>query len=96
MRRATPSRGLQLGLWGSKDLRKSTLRSTGRCEDAGKKAAEHGMQILDIEVSGPGSGRESALRALQTVGFQVNSIKDVTPIPHNGVALQKKARLGEN
>ena len=72
------------GAMGFKGSRKSTpYAAQVAAEDAGKKAAEHGMQILDIEVSGPGSGRESALRALQTVGFQVNSIKDVTPIPHN-------------
>ena len=68
------------GAMGFKGSRKSTpYAAQVAAEDAGKKAAEHGMQILDIEVSGPGSGRESALRALQTVGFQVNSIKDVTP-----------------
>ena len=69
------------GAMGFKGSRKSTpYAAQVAAEDAGKKAAEHGMQILDIEVSGPGSGRESALRALQTVGFQVNSIKDVTPL----------------
>jgi hypothetical protein len=53
-------------------------------EDAGKKAAEHGVRTLEVEVKGPGSGRESALRALQAVGFTITSIRDVTPIPHNG------------
>ena len=53
-------------------------------EDAGRKAQEHGMTNLEIEVKGPGSGRESALRALQAVGFIITSIRDVTPIPHNG------------
>jgi small subunit ribosomal protein S11 len=73
------------GAMGFKGSRKSTpYAAQVAAEDAGKKAAEHGMKTLEIEVSGPGSGRESALRALQTVGFQVNSIKDVTPIPHNG------------
>ena len=72
------------GAMGFKGSRKSTpYAAQVAAEDAGKKAAEHGMKTLEIEVSGPGSGRESALRALQTVGFQVNSIKDVTPIPHN-------------
>ena len=81
------------GAMGFKGSRKSTpYAAQVAAEDAGKKAAEHGMQILDIEVSGPGSGRESALRALQTVGFQVNSIKDVTPIPHN-VCRPPKRRL---
>ena len=61
------------GAMGFKGSRKSTpYAAQVAAEDAGKKAAEHGMQFLDIEVSGPGSGRESALRALQTVGFQVN------------------------
>ena len=63
------------GAMGFKGSRKSTpYAAQVAAEDAGKKAAEHGMQILDIEVSGPGSGRESALRALQTVGFQVLSL----------------------
>ena len=82
------------GAMGFKGSRKSTPYAAQiAAEDAGKKAAEHGMQILDIEVSGPGSGRESALRALQTVGFQVNSIKDVTPIPHNGCRPPKRRRV---
>ncbi|GIS16088.1 MAG: hypothetical protein CM15mP117_15200 [Alphaproteobacteria bacterium] len=62
-------------------------------EDAGKKAAEHGVKSVDVEVRGPGSGRESALRALQTVGFTVNSIRDVTPIPHNGCRPRKRRRV---
>ena len=62
-------------------------------EDAGKKASEHGVKTVDIQVQGPGSGRESALRALQTVGFQVNSIRDVTPIPHNGCRPKKRRRV---
>ena len=82
------------GAMGFKGSRKSTpYAAQVAAEDAGKKAAEHGMQILDIEVSGPGSGRESALRALQTVGFKVNSIKDVTPIPHNGCRPPKRRRV---
>ena len=82
------------GAMGFKGSRKSTpYAAQVAAEDAGKKAAEHGMQILDIEVSGPGSGRESALRALQTVGFRVNSIKDVTPIPHNGCRPPKRRRV---
>src|SRR4026207_711021 len=59
-------------------------------EDAGRKAMEHGMRTLDIEVKGPGSGRESALRALQAVGFSITSIRDVTPIPHNGCRPPKR------
>jgi len=62
-------------------------------EDAGKKAMEHGMRTLEVEVSGPGSGRESALRALQTVGLTVTSIRDVTPIPHNGCRPPKRRRV---
>jgi small subunit ribosomal protein S11 len=59
----------------------------------GKKAAEHGVRTLEVEVKGPGSGRESALRALQAVGFQITSIRDVTPIPHNGVRPSKRRRV---
>jgi small subunit ribosomal protein S11 len=62
-------------------------------EDAGKKAMEHGMKTVDIEVRGPGSGRESALRALQTVGLDVTSIRDVTPVPHNGCRPPKRRRV---
>jgi len=62
-------------------------------EDAGKKAAEHGVKSIDVEVRGPGSGRESALRALQSVGFSVTSIRDVTPIPHNGCRPRKRRRV---
>lgn len=60
-------------------------------EDAGRKAQEHGMRTLEVEVKGPGSGRESALRALQSVGFQITSIRDVTPIPHNAFARRRSA-----
>ena len=62
-------------------------------EDAGKKAAEHGMRTLEVEVQGPGSGRESALRALQAVGFTITSIRDVTPIAHNGCRPPKRRRV---
>ena len=62
-------------------------------EDAGRKATEHGMRTLEIEVRGPGSGRESALRALQAVGLTVTSIRDVTPIPHNGCRPPKRRRV---
>ena len=64
-----------------------------RPEDAGKKAAEHGVRTLEVEVKGPGSGRESALRALQAVGFTITSIRDVTSIPHNGVRPSKRRRV---
>jgi small subunit ribosomal protein S11 len=62
-------------------------------EDAGRKAADHGMKSLDVQVRGPGSGRESALPALQSVGFNVTSIRDVTPIPHNGCRPRKRRRV---
>ena len=62
-------------------------------EDAGRKAMEHGVRTVEVEVKGPGSGRESALRALQSVGFMVSSIRDVTPIPHNGVRPRKRRRV---
>lgn len=82
------------GTMGFKGSRKSTpFAAQMAAEDAGKKAAEHGVKSVDIEVRGPGSGRESALRALQTVGFTVNSIRDVTPIPHNGCRPRKRRRV---
>jgi small subunit ribosomal protein S11 len=82
------------GTMGFKGSRKSTpYAAQVAAEDAGKKAAEHGMKTLEIEVSGPGSGRESALRALQAVGFNVTSIRDVTPIPHNGCRPPKRRRV---
>ncbi len=82
------------GSQGFKGSRKSTpYAAQVAAEDAGKKAREHGMETLDIEVSGPGSGRESALRALQAVGFQVNAIRDMTPIPHNGCRPRKRRRV---
>jgi small subunit ribosomal protein S11 len=65
----------------------------GRRRGRGKKAAEHGVRTLEVEVKGPGSGRESALRALQAVGFQITSIRDVTSIPHNGVRPSKRRRV---
>jgi small subunit ribosomal protein S11 len=82
------------GLMGFKGSRKSTpYAAQMAAEDAGRKAQEHGMKVLDVMVKGPGSGRESALRALQAVGFQITSIRDVTPIPHNGVRPRKKRRV---
>ena len=82
------------GSQGFKGSRKSTpYAAQVAAEDAGKKAREHGMETLEIMVSGPGSGRESALRALQSVGFYVTSIKDVTPIPHNGCRPRKRRRV---
>src|SRR6202043_2974252 len=82
------------GALGFKGSRKSTpYAAQVAAEDAGKKAMEHGMRTLEIEVKGPGSGRESALRALQTVGFTVTSIRDVTAIPHNGCRPPKRRRV---
>jgi small subunit ribosomal protein S11 len=79
---------------GFKGSRKSTpYAAQVAAEDAGKKAMEHGMKNIEIEVRGPGSGRESALRALQTAGFTVISIRDVTPIPHNGCRPRKRRRV---
>jgi small subunit ribosomal protein S11 len=82
------------GSSGFKGSRKSTpYAAQMAAEDAGRKAMEHGMKTLEVEVKGPGSGRESALRALQTVGFTVTSIRDVTPIPHNGCRPRKRRRV---
>ncbi|MEK6542102.1 MAG: 30S ribosomal protein S11 [Pseudomonadota bacterium] len=82
------------GTMGFKGSRKSTpYAAQVAAEDAGKKAAEHGMRTLEVEVKGPGAGRESALRALQAAGFTITSIRDVTPIPHNGVRPAKRRRV---
>ena len=82
------------GQQGFKGSRKSTpFAAQMAAEGAGRKAMEHGMRTLEIEVRGPGSGRESALRALQAVGFQITSIRDVTSIPHNGVRPSKRRRV---
>ena len=82
------------GTCGFKGSRKSTpYAAQMAAEDAGKKAMEHGMRTVEVEVCGPGSGRESALRALQAVGFQVTTIRDVTPIPHNGCRPRKRRRV---
>ena len=82
------------GSQGFKGSRKSTpYAAQVAAEDAGRKAREHGMETLEIEVSGPGSGRESALRALQAVGFSVTAIRDMTPIPHNGCRPRQRRRV---
>ena len=82
------------GMMGFKGSRKSTpYAAQVAAEDAGKKAQDHGMKTLDVEVKGPGAGRESALRALQAIGFQISSIRDVTPIPHNGCRPPKRRRV---
>ncbi|MEO1199172.1 MAG: 30S ribosomal protein S11 [Pseudomonadota bacterium] len=82
------------GMMGFKGSRKSTpYAAQVAAEDAAKKASEHGMRTLEVEVKGPGSGRESALRALQAAGFTITSIRDVTPIPHNGCRPRKRRRI---
>ena len=82
------------GAKGFKGSRKSTPYAAQVAgEDAGRKAMEHGMKTLEVEVKGPGSGRESALRALQAVGFTITAIRDVTPIPHNGCRPRKRRRV---
>ena len=82
------------GQQGFKGSRKSTpFAAQMAAENAGRKAMEHGMRTLEIEVRGPGSGRESALRALQAVGLAVTAIRDVTPIPHNGCRPPKRRRV---
>ena len=82
------------GTMGFKGSRKSTpYAAQVAAEDAGKKAMEHGVRTLEVEVKGPGSGRESALRALQAAGFTVTTIRDVTPIPHNGCRPPKRRRV---
>ena len=82
------------GAQGFKGSRKSTpYAAQVAAEDAGRKAMDHGMKTLAVNVKGAGSGRESALRALQSVGFTITSIKDVTPIPHNGCRPRKARRV---
>lgn len=82
------------GVHGFKGSRKSTpFAAQLTAEDAAKKAQEHGMKSVEVYVKGPGSGRESALRALQAAGFNVIMIKDVTPIPHNGCRPPKRRRV---
>lgn len=82
------------GAMGFKGSRKSTpFAAQMAAEDAAKKAQEHGMRTVEIYVKGPGSGRESALRAIQGTGLTVTSIKDVTPVPHNGCRPPKRRRV---
>ena len=82
------------GTMGFKGSRKSTpYAAQMAAEDAGQKAAEHGMKTLEVQVRGPGSGRESALRALQAIGFVITSIRDVSSIPHNGCRPRKRRRV---
>jgi small subunit ribosomal protein S11 len=82
------------GSCGFKGSKKSTPYAAQlAAEDVGRKAMEHGVKTLEVEVTGPGSGREAALRALHAVGFIITSIRDVTPIPHNGVRPPKARRV---
>ena len=82
------------GVRGFKGSRKSTpFAAQLAAEDAAKKAIEHGMRSISVYVKGPGSGRESALRALQAAGFKISLIRDVTPIPHNGCRPPKRRRV---
>ena len=82
------------GAMGFKGSRKSTPYAAQMAgEDAGKKAMEHGIKTLEVEVKGPGSGRESALRAIMALGIIITSIRDVTPIPHNGCRAPKRRRV---
>jgi len=82
------------GVRGFKGSRKSTpFAAQLAAEDAARKAMDHGMRNVVVYVKGPGSGRESALRALQSAGFQVSLIRDVTPIPHNGCRPPKRRRV---
>ena len=82
------------GSMGFKGSRKSTPYAAQlAAEDAGKKASEHGVKTVDIQVQGPGSGRESAIRALGSTGLNISIIKDITPIPHNGCRPPKRRRV---
>lgn len=82
------------GAQGFKGSRKSTPYAAQVAgEVVGRAAMEHGMKTLEVQVKGPGSGRESALRALQSVGFSITAIRDVTPIPHNGCRPRKRRRV---
>ena len=82
------------GELGFKGSRKSTpFAAQSAAETAAKAAMEHGLKSVEVYVRGPGSGRESAIRALETVGLQITMIKDVTPIPHNGCRPPKRRRV---
>jgi small subunit ribosomal protein S11 len=82
------------GRVGFKGSRKSTAYAAQQvAQDAARQAMAHGMREVEVRVKGPGSGRESAIRALQAIGFEITAIKDVTPIPHNGCRPRKKRRV---
>jgi small subunit ribosomal protein S11 len=82
------------GRVGFKGSRKSTAYAAQQvAQDAARQAMSHGMKEIEVRVSGPGSGRESAIRALQAIGLEISTIKDVTPVPHNGCRPRKKRRV---
>ena len=82
------------GRVGFKGSRKSTAYAAQQvAQDAARQAMAHGMREVEIRVKGPGSGRESAIRALQAIGLEISTIKDVTPVPHNGCRPRKKRRV---
>ena len=82
------------GRVGFKGSRKSTAYAAQQvAQDAARQAMAHGMKEVEVRVKGPGSGRESAIRALQAIGLEINAIKDVTPVPHNGCRPRKKRRV---
>jgi small subunit ribosomal protein S11 len=82
------------GRVGFKGSRKSTAFAAQQvAQDAARQAMSHGMREVEVKVKGPGSGRESAIRALQAIGMEISSIKDVTPVPHNGCRPRKKRRV---
>lgn len=82
------------GRVGFKGSRKSTAFAAQQvAQDAARQAMAHGMREIEIKVKGPGSGRESAIRALQAIGLEISAIKDVTPVPHNGCRPRKKRRV---
>lgn len=82
------------GTCGFKGSRKSTpFAAQLAAEDAAKKAMDHGMRNIEVYVKGPGAGRESALRALNSAGFKISLIRDVTPVPHNGCRPRKRRRV---
>jgi len=82
------------GRVGFKGSRKSTAFAAQQAaQDAARQAMSHGMREVEVRVNGPGSGRESAIRALQAIGMEITSIKDITPIPHNGCRPRKKRRV---
>ena len=85
--------GLQLVIKALRFKKSTPYAAQIAAEDVGNKAKEYGVKSLKVEVSGPGSGRESALRSLQSIGYVITSIKDVTPIPHNGCRPRKRRRV---